>query len=82
MPRLRSLSGADIIKVLESFGFVVISIKGSHHKLRRIVDEQKQTLHVPVHGKKAVAPGTLRSIFKQASAYIPEEDLKPHFYTD
>ncbi len=52
MPRLRSLSGADIIKILESFGFEVISIKGSHHKLRRIVNEQQQTLHVPVHGPK------------------------------
>lgn len=56
MPRLRSLSGADIIKILESFGFEVISIKGSHHKLRRSVDEQKQTLHVPVHGKNPSHP--------------------------
>jgi len=82
MPRLRSLSGKDIIKILESFGFEVISIKGSHHKLRRVVDEQKQTLNVPVHGKKAIATGTLRSIYKQASAFIPEDDLKSHFYTD
>lgn len=82
MPRLRSLSGAAIIRILEGFGFEVIGIKGSHHKLRRVVDEQKQTLHVPVHGKKPIAPGTLRSIYKQASAYIPEEDLNPHFYTD
>jgi len=82
MPRLRSLSGADITKILESFGFEVISIKGSHYKLRRIVDEQKQTLNVLVHGKKPIAIGTLRSIYKPASAYIPEADLKPHFYID
>jgi hypothetical protein len=37
---------------------------------------------VPVHGKKTIAPGTLRSIYKQASAYIAEDDLKSHFYTD
>lgn len=82
MPRLRSLSGADILKILERFGFEVIGINGSHHKLRRIVGEQKQTLHVPVHGKKSLAPGILRSIYKQSSAYIAENDLKPHFYAD
>jgi predicted RNA binding protein YcfA (HicA-like mRNA interferase family) len=82
MPRLRSLSGADIIKILESFGFEVISVKGSHHKLRRIVAEQRQTLHVPVHGNKPMPTGTLRSLYRQASAYIAEDDLNPHFYTD
>ncbi len=82
MPRLRRLSGTDIIKILESFGFEVISIKGSHHKLRRIVDEKKQTLNVPVHGNKPIATGTLRAIYKQISAYVPEDDLNPHFYAD
>jgi predicted RNA binding protein YcfA (HicA-like mRNA interferase family) len=82
MPKLRRLSGVDIIKILESFGFEVIRIKGSHHKLRRIVGEQKQTLSIPVHGRKSVPTGTLRSIYRQASAYIPEDDLKTHFYTD
>jgi predicted RNA binding protein YcfA (HicA-like mRNA interferase family) len=82
MPRLHRLSGGEIIKILEGFGFEVISIKGSHHKLRRVVDEEKQTLHVPVHGRKTVATGTLHSIYKEACKYIPEDDLKPHFYTD
>jgi predicted RNA binding protein YcfA (HicA-like mRNA interferase family) len=82
MPRLRSLSGADIIKILERFGFEVIGIKGSHHKLRRIVDEQKQTLHVPVHGKQTIPSGTLHSIYKQASTYIAEDELKSYFYAD
>jgi predicted RNA binding protein YcfA (HicA-like mRNA interferase family) len=82
MPGLRSLSGADVVKILERFGFSVISIKSSHHKIRRVVDAQKQTLHVPVHGKKALPPGTLKGIYRQALAYIPEPDLKPHFYAD
>lgn len=82
MPGLRSLSGADVVKILERFGFRVISIKGSHHKMRRVVDEQKQTLHVPVHGKRALPSGTLKGIYRQASAYIAEADLKPHFYTE
>ena len=82
MPRLRRLSGDQIIRILVSFGFEVISIKGSHHKLRRTVDGQKQTLHIPVHGSTPVSTGTLSSIFKQACAYIDEDALKPYFYTD
>ena len=81
MPRLRSLSGPEIIRILERFGFEVISIKGSHHKLRRVVNQQKQTLHVPVHGRKPISTGTLSSIYKEACAYIPEDDLYPYFYS-
>jgi predicted RNA binding protein YcfA (HicA-like mRNA interferase family) len=82
MPRLRRLSGAAIVKILEGFGFEVIGIKGSHHKLRRVIAEQKQTLHVPVHGRKPLPTGTLHTIYKEACAYIPEDALYSHFYTD
>ncbi len=82
MPRLRRLSGAEIVKVLQSFGFELVSIKGSHHKLKRVVDEQTQTLHVPVHGKTTLATGILSSIYKQACVYVSEEDLQTHFYGD
>lgn len=78
MPRLRRLSGAAIVKILEGFGFEVIGIKGSHHKLRRVVDEQRQT----VHGRKPLPTGTLHTIYKEACAYIPEDALYSHFYTD
>ena len=82
MPRLRRLSGPEIIRILENFGFEVVATRGSHHKLRRIVDGEKQTLHVPVHSNREIAAGTLRSIYRQASVYIPEDDLNPLFYTD
>jgi predicted RNA binding protein YcfA (HicA-like mRNA interferase family) len=82
MPRLRRLSGGELIKILEGFGFEVISIKGSHHKLRRTVDGEKQTLHVPVHGNRPIATGTLRTIYRQACSYIPEDELYPHFYAE
>jgi predicted RNA binding protein YcfA (HicA-like mRNA interferase family) len=82
MPRLRRLTGAAIVKILEGFGFDVISIRGSHYKLRRVVNDQKQTLHVPVHESRPLAVGTVSAIFKQACAYIPEEELKQHFYTE
>jgi predicted RNA binding protein YcfA (HicA-like mRNA interferase family) len=64
MPKLRKLSGKEIITILESFGFEIIKIEGSHHKLRRIINEQRQTLHIPVHGSKLVSIGVLRAIYK------------------
>lgn len=84
MPKLRRLSGDEVIKILEDFGFEVIKIRGSHHKLRRLSEEDKtkQTLTVPVHGRKELAIGTLRAIYRAACEYISEEELEPLFYTE
>lgn len=82
MPKLRRLTGRELIAILENFGFSVSSIRGSHHKLRRFVDGQPQTLNIPVHGSKTVPAGTLRAIYREASRYIDPEILKPYFYAD
>jgi len=79
MPKLKTLSGKEIVKVLSRFDFEVASQRGSHVKLRRVLsDGTKQTLTIPLH--EELDKGTLRAIFRQALRYIPEEDLKPHFY--
>jgi predicted RNA binding protein YcfA (HicA-like mRNA interferase family) len=78
MPRLKVLSGKDVIKILEFFNFKVATRKGSHVKLRRILDETNQTLTIPDH--KELDKGTLRAIFNQASKFISETELKKHFY--
>jgi len=79
MPRLRTLSGREVVKILSQFGFKVFSQRGSHVKLRRILsDGTKQTLTIPLH--EELDKGTLRAIFRQALRYVPEEKLKPHFY--
>ena len=79
-PRLRRLSGRQVVSILQRFGFVVISQKGSHAKLRRVSAESKQTLTIPIHDE--IDTGTLLSIFRQASRYVPEDDLREHFYAD
>lgn len=80
MPRLKVLSGEDVIKILESFNFVVIGQKGSHVKLRRVVNKNHQNLTIPNH--KELDKGTLRAIFNQASRYISETELMPYFYNE
>ena len=50
----------DIVRRLEAEGFELVSVKGSHHKLR------KGTIIVVVpHPKKDLPRGTARSIAKQ-----------------
>ncbi|MEM3733903.1 MAG: type II toxin-antitoxin system HicA family toxin [Nitrososphaerales archaeon] len=79
MPKLKVLSGKDVVRIFSSFNFRVVSQKGSHVKLRRILEDgTRQTLTIPIH--KELDKGTLRAIFRQALRYIPEEALKPYFY--
>jgi len=79
MPKLRVLSGKEVVKILSKFGFEVVSQRGSYVKLRRILpDGTKQTLTVPLHDE--LDKGTLKAIIRQASRYIPEEELRPYFY--
>ena len=79
MPKLRRLAGRDVLTILYGFGFQQASQRGSHVKLVREVAEIRQVLTVPLHTE--LDPGTLRAIFRQASRFIAEQDLRPHFYT-
>jgi predicted RNA binding protein YcfA (HicA-like mRNA interferase family) len=55
--------------------------RGSHIKLRRTsISGEKQTLTIVMHDELDV--GTLRAIFRQASRFIPEEQLKKEFYSE
>lgn len=81
MPKLRVLSGNDLVGVFSQFGFERVSQRGSHAKLRRVLPGGiKQTLTIPQH--EELDKGTLLAVFRQALRYIPEEQLRPHFYSD
>ncbi len=79
-PRLKTLSGAEVIAALRHFGFEVVAIRGTHAKLRRQrTGGARQTMTVPIH--KELARGTLFAIYRQALRFIPESDLRPWFFT-
>ena len=81
MPRLRRLSGAEVISILARFGFTIHSQRGSHVKLRReLPDGSTQTLTIAAHPE--LDTGTCRAILRQASRFIPEDHLRPYFYSD
>ena len=79
-PKLKYLSGNEVISIFNSFSFIIHSQKGSHVKLRRVIKNRKQTLTIPLHDE--IDSGTLRAIVRQASHYIPENELHSHFYCD
>ena len=79
-PKLRRLSGREVINILRRFGFEEHSQRGSHVKLRRVDGRGKATLTIPRH--QEMDTGTLQAVFRQACRYIPEEELRPHFYAD
>lgn len=79
MPKLLRLSGPDVVRILEGFGFKISPQRGSHIKLRRITGTgEKQTLTIPAH--KQLDTGTCKAIFRQASRFIPADELRKHFY--
>jgi predicted RNA binding protein YcfA (HicA-like mRNA interferase family) len=81
MPSLRRLSGAEVEVIFKQFGFGRYSQRGSHVKLRRLSPEgHKQTLTIVTHDE--LDTGTLRAIIRQASRFIPENDLRTHFWSE
>jgi len=80
-PKLKRLSGKEVLSILSKFGFTIHSQKGSHIKLKRKSSTGEiQTLTIVMHNELDI--GTLRAIVRQASRFIPEEQLKLEFYSD
>ena len=75
MPELPRLSGLQVIKLLELFGFIQIRQKGSHIVLKRKTVDAVIGTVVPNH--KELAEGTLRGILKQAQI-TPEEFIEKY----
>jgi predicted RNA binding protein YcfA (HicA-like mRNA interferase family) len=79
MTRLKRLSARQILRILHSFGLSVVSIRGSHARLKREIEGRPpQVLTIPLH--RELAPGTIQAIFRQALRFIPEEDIRGHFF--
>lgn len=66
-PRLPIVSGEETVTALGRAGFAKVSQKGSHVKVRR--EDGRQAI-VPLHDE--LAPGTLRSILRQAGISVDE----------
>jgi predicted RNA binding protein YcfA (HicA-like mRNA interferase family) len=70
MPKLPAVSGPEAVKAFAQAGFILDRVRGSHHIL--IKEGCPKHLAVPVHGKRAVKPGTLRSLISDAGLTVAE----------
>ena len=80
VPKLKRLTAKEVLAILMGFGFVVVSQRGSHIKLTRMVQNQKQILTIPNHAE--LDTGTCKAIMRQASRYISSNELYPYFYIE
>ena len=60
--KLPVISGKELITLLEKLGFIVIRIKGSHHRMKH-TDGRVTT--IPVHKNESIAKGLLRKIIRE-----------------
>ena len=81
MSKLRVLSGRQVLRILQDFGFEKFAQKGSHIKVRRVLQGNlTQSLTIPDHDE--IDRGTLGAIYRQASHFIPESELRARFFTE
>ncbi|KAM3096496.1 type II toxin-antitoxin system HicA family toxin [Phormidesmis sp. 146-12] len=62
------MSGREVVRVFEAFGWEVVRQSGSHIIMTK--DEEPVTLSVPDH--REVAKGTLRSLIRAAGLTVDE----------
>lgn len=68
---MKPVSGKRMCRLLESRGWQLARIAGSHHIYRNPVTGRRTT--VPVHGNSDLKPKTQRSIMRDAG--LTDEDL-------
>jgi predicted RNA binding protein YcfA (HicA-like mRNA interferase family) len=68
-----------VVDILARFGFALVGQSGSPSNCGGFSDGSRQTLTIPMH--RELDPGTAAAIFRQASQYIPSDQLRPHFYS-
>ena len=59
---IHTMTSAEVIERLRAHGFLLVSIRGSHHKLRNAVG----VVVVVPHPKKDLGKGLVAAIWKQA----------------
>lgn len=68
MPPLPVLTGKEVVRIFESFGWKVARQRGSHIVMTK--DQENVTLSIPDH--REVAKGTLRSLIRSANLTVDQ----------
>ena len=62
MPQLPAISGKSLLKFLQTIGFIVVRINGSHHRLKH---PDGRITTVPIHKNMELPKGLLRKIIRE-----------------
>ena len=68
-PRKPRFSGRELVVALQSQGFRVVRVRGSHHVLRHA---DGRTTIVPVHAGEVIGPGLLTKILRAARLTVAD----------
>lgn len=68
---MKQVSGKQLVRLLETHGWVVMRINGSHHILAK--SGYRERISVPVHANKPLKNGLLRNMLKIAG--LTESDI-------
>ena len=67
MPKLKNLSGQDVLKIFAKFGFEKVDQEGSHI---RMTTRMRREHHVTVPDHKVLPLGTFRAIPREAACHF------------
>ena len=68
--KLPVLSGKEFVALLEKLGFIVIRVKGSHHRMKH---PDGRITTIPVHKNDSIPKGLLRKIIREDMIVSVEE---------
>jgi predicted RNA binding protein YcfA (HicA-like mRNA interferase family) len=72
LPKLKVLSGREVCRILQKYGFQEVRKRGSQIVMQKQLE--KSTITVPVPDHKEIKRGTLMSIIRQSG--IPKEEFE------
>ncbi|MFT4344173.1 MAG: type II toxin-antitoxin system HicA family toxin [Candidatus Woesearchaeota archaeon] len=72
MPKLPQISGNELCKIIEKYGFIHTHTTGSHKILKH--DDGRRTT-IPCHANEQIGPGLLNKIIKKDLGISREEFL-------
>ena len=79
MPRLRELSGEQVLDILIDFGYLVAAQDGRHLKVKKLTGRgESKTITFPM--MQDLDKLTLTAIYHEASQYVPGDRLRLRFY--
>ena len=79
MPKLRRISGKNLIKILLAEDFLQVRQIGSHVRLVKKISETSHYITVPLHDE--LDRGTLKSIIRSLYRCFDSDKIKKLFYT-